>query len=329
MLEFEQLKQNILTAFSDKAQVMSNALKVVRFALIYGGAALSALAAVFYPEWKWPITDVQIIGLVGAALVCLGGFFSIYTEDSPKVLSDAQLAINHAESVKNGYEEAIAFAQQYEEAARRLSALYLATGAARNVLEQAASAKFADQNTLISSCLDAMHRDLRLALGFELSHVWTICVYERVTPQGGGSDILKCIAHDRTHPCDISKARTWKYGVGVGGMALARNSEVVAPDIQAPEAGSVFAVDGETVKDLDRDRYRSLIGVPVHVGEDADPMGVVVVTSNQPEHFGAEEVDGVAPEEGARALAGIVALAVALCRSNEAKSKAATKKTTG
>ena len=302
-------------AFRRKAKAMSGALKAVRFGLIYGGALISALAAVFAQGWQWPLTDLQVIGVVGAALVCLGGFFLIYIEESPEALHQAQIAIRDAEDFRDEYEEVAQFAKGYERASRRLTALYLAYSASRGVLERAATTGLTDEIQIIRSCLAAMKRDLRISLGFELSHTWTICVYITETPETGQPSYLRCIAHDRTFDCDITKARLWREGVGVGGMTLARNSEVVAPDTLAPEAGSLFTLDDVNVSALDRDRYRSLIGVPVQVGAGTRPYGVVIVTSDQPEHFGSDEVEGVAPEEGARALAGVVALAVALCRN--------------
>ncbi len=290
-------------------------MRYVKFVLIYGGAFAAAWAGAFYEGWTWPLTSPQVIVLAGSLLVFIGGFFIVYTEDSAEVLQSAQRALMAAQDASAEAEEAIELALDYEEATIRLRALYFAYAASRNVIEHATSMRIADEVRVISTCLEAMQGDLRVALGFELTHTWTICVYRKETGNDDGNAYLRCIAHDRTFPCDLEKARVWKEGVGVGGMALARNAEVVAPDTLAHEAGSLFSLEDPNVGSLDRERYRSLIGVPIRVGEDELPWGVVVVTNDQEEHFGNGEDEGVAPEEGVRALAGVVALAVAISRN--------------
>lgn len=88
------------------------------------------------------------------------------------------------------------------------------------------------------------------------------------------------------------------------------------PDLDDPAVGTTFRLDDALRKPEDRERYKSIFAVPVQVGSDELPWGVVLATSNVPYHFGSTETNGVDPEEGVRALAGVIALAVAVCRSN-------------
>ncbi len=308
--------QAISEAFNEKARKISGVIRYIKFLFIYGGALAAAWAGAFPSGPAWPLGQAQTIVLVGSALVCIGGFILTYTDDNAETLVQAQRALIEAQDASEAFEEAREFAVEYEEASIRLRSLYFAYSASRGVLERAAALKLDDEIRIIQSCLLAMKRDLRVSLGFDLTHTWTICVYRKQSGNDGSGAYLHCIAHDRTFDCALEKARVWREGVGVGGMALAKNAEVVAPDALAPEAGSLFSLQEPVVSALDRDRYRSMIGVPIQVGEDKSPWGVVVVTIDQPEHFGNGDSKGVPPEEGARALAGVVALAVALSRNS-------------
>ncbi len=314
-------KTGIRAAFTSKAKRVASATRFVKLVLIYGGAVISACVALFPNGFVWPVTGVQLTGLLGAALVALGGYFITFTEDSAEVLNDAQQALFEAEEAESAANEAQQFAYEYEEASIRLTALYTALSAARGLLERAACTGFDREVMLVKACMDVMRRDLRVALGFDQSDTWTICIYQRLNGEAGDPAFLKCVAHDRTVDCHIDDARTWKEGVGVGGMALAKDSEVVAPDILDPAAISLFQLSDGLVSAVDRDRYRSLVAVPIHVGTDKWPWGVVVASSNRSDHFGYEtEHGGVQSEEGARALAGIVALAVAQSRKEVGES---------
>ena len=112
--------------------------------------------------------------------------------------------------------------------------------------------------------------------------------------------------------------------MGVAGMALAKDAEVAATDIWDPSVASVFGLNGASASSTDKDRYRSLLAVPVRVGNESPPWGVVCASSNRPEHFQTfDPVDEDAPAaqrvEALRALAGQVAMCVALCKANEVR----------
>jgi len=65
--------------------------------------------------------------------------------------------------------------------------------------------------------------------------------------------------------------------------------------------------------DYDPVRYRSIGAVPIRLAASDPPWGVVVATSSRPGHFaGKNKLGGVQPEEDIRALAGMVALAIAV-----------------
>lgn len=311
----DTLRQRIESAFDNKARKVSNILTYIRFFLIYGGAFIAAFVALFPNGWTFPPSEVQLVGLIGAGLTVLGGWFVSHTEDSAELLNNARKALNSADEASREAEDMYALAHDYEHATYRLRSLYFAYSAGRGVLEQSASTGKADEETLIRYCLLAMKRDLRVALGFQTGDIWTVCVYRGELAEAEGNTYLRCVAHDRHIECDLSRARKWKSGVGVAGMAYAKNGEVVAPDTQEPSTGTVFQVDAGSDRPEDARRYRSMVAVPIQVGGDEAPWGVAMATSDRSEHFGSEDVEGIPNEEGVRALAGVVALAVAVCRN--------------
>ena len=137
---------------------------------------------------------------------------------------------------------------------------------------------------------------------------WTVCIYELICERRE----LRCIAHQRSVDCSIENARLWPVGVGIGGIAAARKVAVVCPDLYARDAGTALHLAEEMAeKDTDREHYRSMMAVPIMVGPENNLWGVVVATSSKPSHFGGKAL-GLEPEETVRALAGIVALAVAV-----------------
>lgn len=103
-------------------------------------------------------------------------------------------------------------------------------------------------------------------------------------------------------------------------MALLRDAEIVAPDMLDPLGRSLFNLQSGDMKDDDAIRYRSMIAIPVNVGKDDRPWGVVLASSDEPHHFlmdGADDnVELPLRTEALRAFGGLVALAVAGTRKS-------------
>ena len=158
----------------------------------------------------------------------------------------------------------------------------------------------------IQACLDASERSLRLAFAFALEDHWTVSVYKADVQRSRRTE-LACIANLRSVPCDVKNARRWPDGIGVTGIAYARGTEVVIPDLSAKELGSLHDVTALAKKE-DGTRYRSVIGVPILIGSNNEKWGIVVATSDQPKHFSLDEQDGIKTTEPARAVAAMIAL---------------------
>ena len=194
----------------------------------------------------------------------------------------------------------------------RLVYLVQATNLMRGVIERAAGSGL-DEDKLAGLILKACDRSLPIAMGFQQADQWTIGIY-KASPLKDGRYELVCIASKRAIECDASEARRWREGTGIAGVCFSINDEVVIPDLQAQGIRSVFGSAANEVRQYDAERYRSMVAVPINVGKDAQPWGVIAATNDRVDHFAATASNGLSNHEGARALAGMVALGVALSR---------------
>jgi hypothetical protein len=148
-----------------------------------------------------------------------------------------------------------------------------------------------------------------VAFDFDIRDTWTICVYEARRNRESDKASLHCIAHKRKIECDISNARQWAEGVGFVGVSYAMNNETIVPDMYAQELGSMFNLKANA-RSYDVKRYRSMVAVPITVGDAAVPWGIAVATTDKARHFSTASSDGVATAEPIRAIAAMSALAV-------------------
>lgn len=167
---------------------------------------------------------------------------------------------------------------------------------------------------VVQTFLKLTDRLLPVALGFAQADQWTICVY-RAVPNHGGRDKLVCTAHNRAIMCDIAEARVWEEGVGVAGISFANRQEVIVPNMHAAGLGSVFNI-AAGARGYDAERYRSMAVVPVKVDGQQKPWGVVIATNDRFDHFTLDKDVGLQTAEAVRAVAGMVALAVAVCKND-------------
>lgn len=292
-----------------QAHVSSMTVKVGLIAL--GSAVVAIVQCVGLPaEGPWPALGV--IGVVAAVLVFVGSVIVLIMDRDPSAqLALADEAIRAAEGIEA---QLVEEAEQYDAlwiAINRATDLYYSLMAMRGALERLTISDRADEPAAIDHLLEVSEPTLLPALGFELGQNYTICVY-RAENEADGKKVLRLIAHRRALNCALSAARTWAEGVGAAGIAYATGRELTLPDMLDPALKSLREQrDSQRVDGADP--YMSIVAVPVFVGPSNTKWGVVVATSDVRNHFSAaDEEDGVRTSEGARALAGMVALAVGL-----------------
>lgn len=322
MQDYNDFRASVFDAIKQRSGLFKRATRVAKIGLIAIGGLIAGVGSLGAGGFQWPPSLWVIAAVGGFLLAALGAVVVHITEDTTDHLSQAMDGLLVTEGAQAAYDELTEDYLYYRERSLQLSSLYLAYNSARSVLEKALSDDSLEEAKLIDTLITVMRHDLRIALGFQIGHIWTLVVYKAELDQADGKTYLRCLAHDRAIDCEVTNARRWREGVGVAGMALAKDDEVAAPDIMDPAAISLFGLNNGVLKPQDRERYRSMFAVPVRVGSDPTPWGVVLASSSLPEHFQAPELQNGVDEctmdghwaEAVRAVAGLVAVGVATCR---------------
>jgi hypothetical protein len=285
-------------------------VKVV-FIAIFSAVAGIAQFVQFPPTGPEPW---QIVGIFASMIVAIGGVFVLITEqDATKQLSLAHKALEAARDAEARYE----IIDDLESDIVRLIELFQSMSVMRSAIERLASAGISDENDIAAKILKASERSLAIAMDFAQSDQWTIGIYRAVPCTAEENRAwLECIAHKRAIECNPSEARRWKEGTGIMGVSYANGDEIIVPDLQADGMSAVFGTSANEPRAYDNERYRSMVAVPIKVHGMSKPWGVVTATNDRVGHFTPNDDTGVRPDEGARALAGMVALAIAVMRKN-------------
>jgi GAF domain-containing protein len=302
-----EIKERVSELFEKRAKRFKRASFFVKIFLIASGAAVAGIAqfADVAPDQEFSVA--KIVGIAASLIAFVGAIFDLITnEDASEELIAARLAADEVSEIR----EFLGQSEIYEEIIEQQLSLYQSVISMRGAIERGAVSRESSE-IVIKTMLTLSSRSLPVALAFSQADCWTVCVYQAEPRADGGRDVLRCIAHTRAIPCEISQARVWEEGVGVSGIAYATRQEIIVPDMRAAGLGSVFNVASDT-RDYDSDRYRSMAVVPVKVDGQLRPWGVVVATNDRENHFLLEEGGGLQSAEAVRALAGMVALAVAV-----------------
>lgn len=306
-----KLKDDLWSHFQDYSRSIFRASRFVKVVLIIGGATLASVAlTIDIAHANHEISPWTIAGLAAAALVAVGGIFDTLREtDASKALVAGHHAVEVARQREKELEEMIEDHGRFDTAVVRGLELYNSMDVMRGAIEQSLSLPDTSVSSIIQTCLSAAGDSLLVAFGFDIKDIWTICVFMAQPDSESGKVSLRCVAHMRKIPCDISQARSWPEGVGVAGIAYSTNHEIIIQDMSSPEVSAVFDL-GAQARSYDKDRYASMVAVPVTVGANPKPWGVAVVTTDRPDHFSPEPSYGVATAEPIRAIASMTALAV-------------------
>lgn len=316
MEEQHDARATVYTAFFSRLQNQKLIKKICQVFLIGLGSLVAGIGALGASSWS--LNNFTVMATSGLLCVFIGTAYIVFSGDESDNLESAFKTLRANDILQDSFADLYRSDLHFRSKAAQFQALYSMYAAGRAVIEQALVNGAADEASMIPQVLKFVRSDMRIALGFGMSDTWTIVVYKNIR-KDDGYQYLKPIAHDRSIECDLKDAREWKEGIGVGGMALAKDDQVVAPDILAPAAASLFSLNNGTFRQEDLVRYRSLVAVPVNVVDDDRPWGVVLASSNVANHFqgGTERDEELLDRtDPMRVLADLVAVAVATCRIN-------------
>ena len=314
MTELHALSEKIGRLFHDLAKAFSRFIQLCKYGAVLGAFFIAFATFALTPVKDWTLWNY--IGVAGALIVFFAALGLILTEtNTAAALESARSALAKAQAETTAAAIQVRQSNEIEKVYTteidRLSQLQAGRDLIRVILEDLlGSGKKQTDEEVITRILNQSQRSLLLAHGFVLKEHYSICVFKASLDADGKRSTLRCVAHLRSIMCDLSEARPWKEGVGVGGAAFARASEIVVPDLTAVQLGSFCEVP-EKKKDDDT-RYRSIVAEPIILGSDPTPWGVVTATTSVAGHFGLKDRRYV---DVTHSLAGILALAIKVNRA--------------
>ena len=276
------------------------------------GALIAGIAQFFDDSW------IQLVGAVGAIVTFISAIILLASEkDSSLALAAARNAMDiakrqeqeHAKLVKERAErEAIYFAE-----VTRFSHFQSARDFARQGFEEVInSTEVLTESDVIGRLFTQADRFLKLSLGLQTGDIYSVCVHARQINAQTSIPELHCVAHIRAIDCPFNKARIWPQNIGVAGTAMSLRrplfeADMTLPGIKARYGLSAFdtAYDGQC---------RSIYSCPVWGGNQADPWGMLTITTNKPGHF---REDDITYGNVANSLAGMISLAVSIVRAKK------------
>lgn len=307
------IDQKLVIELRKQGRRFKNASLFVKLVLVAGFTAIAGVAQFFqFPE-TGPETS-QIIGILATMVVATGAIFIIITEQD----ATEQLAIAHAaiEEARDAHTQ-LGIIDDIADDTARLIELFQALNVMRGAIERLTALINPEEDDVAAKLLKAAERSLIIAMAFEQADLWTIGIYRAIpSSEEENRAILKCVAHKRAIECEVTEARTWKEGTGIMGVAYANNDEIIVSDLQTDGVKAVFGTSANVPRAYDQERYRSMVAVPIKVHGMEKPWGVVTATSDRVSHFSYDGPTGVRTDEGARVLANMVALAIAVVRKS-------------
>lgn len=315
-MDVRELTESVAKCFAERAKKQASALLILKVTVVIFSCAAGMAQFMTVDEGK-PWSTANFVGIGASIIVALAGlFFAIADRDASDELELARQAVVRANDAERELVESIQEFNNidvYLDGQKRSNNLYQAMMSLRGAIERIIGNASITEDKACQLLLEVSERSIEIALGVSTGDHFTVCIYS-AKQDADKKTILKCVAHFRALPCALEDARVWPIGVGVGGAAFARGTEVIVPDLQAEGVGTLYAFPN---KEGDVERYRSIVAVPVIIDEVSEPWGVVVGTSDVPRHFSiGTNPGGVQTAEPIRALAAMAALAVRVARSN-------------
>lgn len=301
-MEIKSLRTELHGIVANRLQRTNVATKIVQGIFLIAGALLAGLAQF--------VDGLKSLGIFGCILVFAAGIWILLVERNvSEELMIASRAIQRTEEAMELVDEV----QILEYDLNRSLNLVVGNSVIRSYLEGICySGSMKAEDEIVAEILEISSRYITLSMGLDSGNEWTLCAYKAISDTSG-KDKLQLVAHKRAIECDKGQARSWEEGVGVTGICYSMESEVIVPELQSQGIGSLFNV-GRRSRPYDASRHQSIIAVPIQVDKGQRPWGVLTASSDCPEHFLPNE-PGVQHAEGARALAGALALGIAIKRN--------------
>jgi hypothetical protein len=157
---------------------------------------------------------------------------------------------------------------------------------------------------IVDNVLDPLWTNGEDIFGFGPTERWNFVVYIYEPSRDALVSIWR--RKSETHP-SRGLGRDWRRGQGHVGFAFANSRPIITEDSRNPDVRNlVTAIEGHA-RDYDESVYVSFASIPIGpVGDQDEPLGVVVATSDRPGRFSSENSRII--EHASLALANILTL---------------------
>jgi hypothetical protein len=258
----------------------------IKAVLIIGGATIGGIGGGIEGDLFNSDGSVRLKGLMvilGTGAAGLGGLLLLVAErDMPKLIGDVRTQLSSLREHLDGREAMI-----------RREKWRIRCAAALEVLLQSVETALLDAKKTtaqrIQATLDVACAPLVLAFGVK-DDDWTISVFTR---EDATEEMVRIAWRWQDQASSARDQRRWKKKQGYTGAAWAQNRAIYEADTSLPEAKARYEVPPEKLigRDnasgipADEVRYRSIAALPVRLGSDDEPYGILVVTSDHVGRF--------------------------------------------
>lgn len=307
-----EVQRDFISSIAERARRYFRVQRVLDFALVILGGGVSAAQFIDMTGSKG-VDPIKLAAIIGAVFIAIIAVIRIYADPDPakdleRVRKILELA-NEVEAEQN------LLKANYSKVAQSAS-LSQSYFAMRGAIEQMASNRSDSVEECIQRMITVAMKQLEAAAGFHPEMHYCFCVYKAVR-NGQNKELLKPIADLRSVPCPRDDARQWPIGVSPSGIAFASSTDVIVQDLSDGVGSKMSAtVPTELRRESDAKNHRALAAIPIIVGNNGSPWGVVVGSADKVGHFVDQRwVPSSIPTDTVRALAEMCALLIATRQS--------------
>lgn len=263
-------------------------LRRIMLALAAAGAGGSWILGAAAPDEPAPwLAAAQLFGLFvsgGVALV-----FAIFEDNSADLARTAQSLEDERDATQRDLEQSKRDFQALEEEFRYQITLYQFSRSIGELtdpfLDPRNPEAMPDLQARVGYLLDVLSQEKGTLFGIG-DEKWAFNVYL----WNANSECLEMLACRRWSRHSEEQAhRRWGRGEGHAGLAFKHGMELVCGDANDPSVNGLITARGDQYRDYDRATYVSFASLPIKLGDEEEPRGVLVATSDQKHRFVTEE----------------------------------------
>lgn len=252
------------------------------------GATASWIIGAVAPDEAAPwVSAAQVFGLFVSGFVA--AFFAIFEDNSADLARTAQTLEDERDGTQRDLEQSKRDFDALSEEYRYQIALYQFSRSIGELtdpfLDSYAAEALPDLQDRVGYLLDVLSQEKGTLFGIG-DEKWGFNVY-LWNPESERLEMLACRRWSRNG--EEQAHRSWSRGEGHVGLAFKRGVELVCGDANDPSVNGLITAQGDQYRNYDRKTYVSFASLPVKLGDQKEPLGVLVVTSDRRHRFVPEE----------------------------------------